>query len=76
MATSAATWNKWWTSHVEHRAGGVVELRPVADVERLRHVDLHRLDVLGIPARGEQPVAEPQQVQVLSGFLARKWSIR
>jgi hypothetical protein len=36
--------------HVEHRTGGVVELRPVADVERLRHVDLHRLDVLAVPA--------------------------
>ncbi len=27
--------------HVEHRARGVVELRPVADVKRLWHVDLH-----------------------------------
>ena len=49
IATSAATWNRWVIDHVQHRAGGVVELGPVVDVQRLRHVDLHGPDVLGAP---------------------------
>jgi hypothetical protein len=38
--------------HVQHRAGGVVELRPVADPERFGHVNLHRLEMVAVPVRG------------------------
>jgi len=58
--------------HVEHRAGGIVELGPVGDVERLRHVDLHGLDVPTVPERGRQLVGEPQYVQVLGGLLPQE----
>ena len=45
--------------HVQHRAGGVVEPGPVGDAERLRHVDLHRLDVLGgSTSRSNRPLAK------------------
>ena len=58
--------------HVQHRAGGVVELGPVGDVERLRHVDLHRPHVLRAPQPVEHAVAEPQRVQVLGALLAEE----
>jgi hypothetical protein len=58
--------------HVEHRAGRVVEHRAVGDAELLRHVDLHRLDVLAVPHRGEQAVGEAKAVQVLGGLLAQE----
>ena len=58
--------------HVQHRTGGVVELGPVADAERLGHVDLHRLDVLAVPVRGEGSVGEAQHVQILGGLLAQE----
>jgi hypothetical protein len=58
--------------HVQDRAGGVVELRPVADAERLGHVDLHRLDVLAVPVRGGRAVSEAEHVQILGGFLAQE----
>jgi hypothetical protein len=58
--------------HVQDRAGGVVELRPVADTERLGHVDLHRLDVLAVPVRGGRPVSEAEHMQILGRFLAQE----
>jgi hypothetical protein len=58
--------------HVEHRAGGVVEQRPVGNAQLLGHVDLHGLDVLAAPHRREQPVGEAQQVQVLRPLLAQE----
>jgi hypothetical protein len=58
--------------HVQHRAGGVVELGPVADAERLGHVDLHRFHVPAVPVRGRRPVGEAEQVQILGGLLAQE----
>jgi hypothetical protein len=58
--------------HVKHGACGVVELRPVLDAERLWHIDLHRLDVLAVPARGGRAVGESQHVQILGGFLSQE----
>ena len=58
--------------HVQDRAGGVVELGPVTDAERLGHVDLHLLDVLAIPVRGGRAVGEAEHVQILGRFLAQE----
>jgi hypothetical protein len=57
---------------IQYRPGGVVEPGPVGDAELLRHVDLHRLDVLTVPHRGEQLIGEAQDVQVLGGLLAQE----
>ena len=58
--------------HVEHGAGGVVELGAVGDVERLRHVDLHGRDVVAVPGAAEQAVGEAQGPQLLGGLLAEE----
>ena len=58
--------------HVQNRAGGVVELGPVADAERLGHVDLYRLHVPAVPVRGRRSAGEAEQVQILGGFLAQE----
>ena len=58
--------------HVQDRAGDVVELGPVADAERLGHVDLHRLDVVAVPEGGGRSVGEAEQMQILGGFLAQE----
>ena len=58
--------------HVQRRAGRVVEPCAVGDVERLGHVDLDLGDELGVPDPTEEPVGEPQQVQVLSRLFAEE----
>src|SRR6266496_6760603 len=62
--------------HVQDRAGGVVELRPVADTERLGHVDLHRLDVLAVQYAADDPLAKRSRCRSWVASLPRKWSIR
>jgi hypothetical protein len=58
--------------HVQDCAGGVVEPGPVADAERLGHVDLYRLDVPAVLVRGRRPVGEAEQMQILGRFLAQE----
>ena len=49
--------------HVAHRAELPVELAAPLDAERLRHRDLHALDVRAVPHRLEEGVGETE-VQV------------
>ncbi len=54
--------------HVAQRAGGVVVAGPGADAERFGDGDLDTLDALAVPRRLDQPVAEPEDEQVLNRF--------
>ena len=58
--------------HVEERAGGVIEDRPVIDVQRLGDVDLDLLDVLPVPHAGHHAVGEPEYMQVLGALLTQE----
>ena len=58
--------------HVAIGAGLLVEADPVADVERLRHVDLHVVDEIAVPDRLEQAVGEAEGEDVLRRLLAEK----
>src|ERR1700733_3476788 len=58
--------------HVAKSAGLLVETNPVADIERLRHVDLHMIDEIAVPDRLEQAVAEAKGENVLRRLLAEE----
>ena len=58
--------------HVAIGAGLLVEADPVADVERLRHVDLNVVDEIAVPDRLEQPVGEAEGEDVLRRLLAEE----
>ncbi len=56
--------------HVAERAGLVVVAAPPLDADRLGHGDLDVIDHRAVPQGLEQAVGEPQDHQVLDGFLA------
>ena len=58
--------------HVAKGAGLLVETDPVADIERLRHVDLHMINEIAVPDRLEQAVAEAKGEDVLRRLLAEE----
>ena len=58
--------------HVAIGAGLLVEGDAVADVERLRHVDLHMIDEIAVPDRLEQAIAETEGEDVLRRLLAEE----
>ena len=58
--------------HVAVGPGSLVEAGARADRERLRHVDLHVVDVKAVPDRLEQAVREAQREDVLRGLLAEE----
>ena len=58
--------------HVAIGAGLLVEADAIADVERLRHVDLHMVDEIAVPDRLEQAVGEPEGEDVLRRLLAEE----
>ena len=58
--------------HVTIGAGLLVESDPVADVEGLRHVDLHMIDEIAVPDRLEQAIGEPKGEDVLRRLLAQE----
>ena len=58
--------------HVEKRPGLVVELRPIVNIESLGNVNLHCSNVLTVPSRIEQSVAEAQRMQILRAFFAEE----
>ena len=55
---------------VANRAGPVVVSAPALGAERLGHRDLHVVEVFLVPDRLENAVGEPQDHEVLDGFLA------
>ena len=57
--------------HVARRPGLLVEGAATLDADRLRHGDLDVVDVAPVPERLEDPVAEPEDQQVLHGLLAQ-----
>src|SRR5439155_2816630 len=54
---------------VPQGAGLVVELAASLDADRLRHRDLHRVDVAPVPDRLEEAIPEPEDGQVLDCLL-------
>ena len=58
--------------HVAIGAGLLVEGDAIADVERLRHVDLHMVDEIAVPDRLEQAVGEAEGEDVLRRLLAEE----
>ena len=58
--------------HVAIGAGLLVEADAIADVERLRHVDLHMVDEIAVPDRLEQAVGEAEGEDVLRRLLAEE----
>ena len=57
-------------NHVPQRACRFVERRAVLDSQRFRRRYLHVVDVIAIPKRLENSVAEPKYQQVLDGLLS------
>ena len=58
--------------HVAIGAGLLVEADALAEVEGLRHVDLHMVDEIAVPDRLEQAVGEPEGENVLRRLLAEE----
>ena len=58
--------------HVAVGARVLVEAGAVVDGERLRHVDLHVVDVVAVPDRLEHAVGEAQRDQVLDRLAAEE----
>ena len=58
--------------HVAVGAGLLVEADPLAEVERLRHVDLDVIDEIPIPDRLEQAIGEAKREDVLRRLLAEE----
>ena len=56
--------------HVTQRAGGIIKSSPRPDAKRLRDGDLHMINVVAIPQRLEDAVAEPKDHDVLHRLLA------
>ena len=57
--------------HIADGAGFLVEFAAAADVEVLRHRDLHAADVVAIPDRLEKRVGEARIENVLHRLLAQ-----
>ena len=57
--------------HVPERPRQVVVAAALLDPHRLRHRDLHVVDVAAVPDRLEDPVREPEDHHVLDGLLAQ-----
>ncbi len=58
--------------HVAIGAGLLVESDPIADVERLRHVDLNMIDEIAVPDRLEQAIGKTEGEDVLRRLLAEE----
>ena len=58
--------------HVAIGAGLLVKADAIADIESLRHVDLHVVDEIAVPDRLEQAVAEAEGEDVLRRLLAEE----
>ena len=58
--------------HVAIGAGLLVETDTIADIERLRHIDLHMIDEVAVPDRLEQAIGEPKGEDVLRRLLAEE----
>ena len=58
--------------HVAIGAGLLVEGDAIADVEGLRHVDLHMIDEIAVPDRLEQAIGETEGEDVLRRLLAEE----
>ena len=58
--------------HVAIGAGLLVEADALAEIERLRHVDLDVVDEIAVPDRLEEAVAEPESQDVLRRLLAEE----
>ena len=58
--------------HVLVGAGGLVEVGPLVQPERLRDVDLDVVDEVAVPDRLEQPVGEAEREDVLRRLLAQE----
>ena len=58
--------------HVAIGAGLLIERDPIADIERLGHVDLHVIDEIAVPDRLEQAVGETEREDVLRRLLAEE----
>ena len=58
--------------HVSVRAGRFIERDALIERQRLRHVDLHMVDVIAVPDRLEQSVGESEGKNVLRRFLAEE----
>ena len=58
--------------HVAIGASLLVEGNPIADVERLRHIDLHMIDEIAVPDRLEQAIGKTEGKDILRRLLAEK----
>ena len=58
--------------HVAKRAHRLIEAGPLAEAQRLGHVDLHVVDEVAVPDRLEQAVGEAEGEDVLRRFLAEE----
>src|SRR3989304_10006973 len=59
-------------AHVPDRPRLPVEIAPPLDADRFGHGDLDVVDVIAVPNRLEDPVAEPEDEEVLDGFLSQE----
>ncbi len=57
--------------HIPQGSGMVVVAAAMADPDRLRHGDLHVVDVTAVPDRLEQGIGETKGEDVLYGFFAQ-----
>ena len=72
MATKPSTCKQVGDDHVAERAGLLEEAGAALDRQLLRHVDLDVVDVLAVPDRLEQAVAEAKGEDVLHRLLAEE----
>ena len=57
--------------HIANRAGFLIKLAAALDAERLRHRDLHAVNIVAIPDGLQKAVGEAEDQQVLDRFLAQ-----
>src|SRR3990172_2430026 len=58
--------------HVPDRTRLLVEIAPPLDADRFGHGDLDVVDVIAVPNRLEDSLAEPEDEEVLDGFLSQE----
>ena len=56
--------------HVAQRAGRFIECAAMLDADGFRHRDLHVIDIIVVPQRFEEAVAEAERHDVLDGLFA------
>ena len=58
-------------NHVAESARRFIKTAAALDTERFRRGDLHVIDIIAVPERLENPVAEAQNEKVLHGVLTK-----